>query len=392
MRGPCDVWSPVGDDGGAVVVVRTRGLWRWAVVGAAAALVVGVPAVVAAVTTPSGTVDAGALRDRVARSADQAYQGVAVVRGTSALPALPKLEDVTALLTGVTTVRSWYRSPERWRFDVVSTAGERDTYRAPGGEFVWDYGANQLTQLIGTPAVRLPRAGDLVPPELARRLLATAAGDVVTALDAREVAGRRADGLRLVPADPDTTIGRVDVWADEETGVPLQVEVTPRGADRPILTTAFDRFTPGAPDDDVLVPELALGAGFTAVDAPDVAGALGFLGGDPPQASLAGRPLRQADGAGVRGVGVYGAGLASFVALPVPREVGSSVADAGTKAGAGDVTVPQGRIVSLAVPPLSVVIARSTVARRWYLLVGMVDTSVLRAAATELIAQPRRGR
>ncbi len=285
----------------------------------------------------------------------------------------------------MTTVRSWYRSPDRWRFDVVSTAGERDTYRTPDGEFVWDYGADQVTRLVGTAPVRLPRAGDLLPPDLARRLLATASGDVVTALDARSVAGRRADGLRLVPADPATTIGQVDVWADSGTGVPLRVEVTPRGAARPILVTAFDRFTPGPPDDGVLVPDVGRSSGYAVVEAPDIAGALGFLGGD-------GRPLREADGAGVRGVGVYGTGLSSFVALPVPRDVGAQAADAGAKAGGGDVTVPNGRIVSLSVSPLSVVIARSAVARRWYLLVGMVDTSVLRTAATELIALPRRGR
>jgi hypothetical protein len=375
-----------------VAGVRSRGLWRWAVVGAAAVLVVGTPMVVAAVMAPSGTVDAGGLRERVVGSAGQSYQGVAVIRGALPLPVLPKLEDVSALLTGVTTVRSWYRSPDRWRFDVVSTVGERDTYRTPDGEFVWDYGANQLTQLVGTPPVRLPRAGDLVPPDLARRLLATAAGDAVTALDARSVAGRQADGLRLVPADPATTIGQVDVWTDAETGVPVLVEVTPRGATRPILVSSFEQFTPGQPEDGVLRPDVARSAGYTVVEAPDLAGALGFLGGDPPQASLAGRALRQTDGAGVRGVGVYGTGLSSFVALPVPREVGAAAADAGAKAGARDETAPDGRIVSLSVPPLSVVVARSSVARRWYLLVGMVDTAVLRAAAAELIALPRRGR
>ncbi|PRY45018.1 hypothetical protein CLV43_102583 [Umezawaea tangerina] len=372
--------------------VRSRGLWRWAVVVSAAVLVLGVPVVVTAVTEPTGTVEATGLRERVVRSADVPYQGVSVVQGALPLPELPKLEDVSRLLTGVTTVRSWYRSPDRWRFDVVSTAGERDTYRTPDGEFVWDYGADQVTRLVGTAPVRLPRAGDLLPPDLARRLLATASGDVVTALDARSVAGRRADGLRLVPADPATTIGQVDVWADSGTGVPLRVEVTPRGAARPILVTAFDRFTPGPPDDGVLVPDVGRSSGYAVVEAPDIAGALGFLGGDPPQTSLAGRPLREADGAGVRGVGVYGTGLSSFVALPVPRDVGAQAADAGAKAGGGDVTVPNGRIVSLSVSPLSVVIARSAVARRWYLLVGMVDTSVLRTAATELIALPRRGR
>ncbi len=378
-----------------VVVVagfRSRGLWRWGIVAAAVVLVLATPVVVATVSAPSGTADPAGLRERVVGSDRVPHQGVAVIRGTSPLPELPRLEDVSALLSGVTTVRSWYRSPDRWRFDVVSTAGERDTYRTPDGEFVWDYGANLLTRLVGTPPVRLPRAGDLVPPDLARRLLATAAGDVVAPLEARSVAGRRADGLRLVPADPDTTIGQVDVWADTATGVPLLVEVTPRGATRPILVSAFEEFTPEQPDDGVLRPDVGRDAGFTAVDAPDLAGALGFLGGDPPLARLAGRALRQADGAGVRGVGVYGTGLSSFVALPLPREVGSSTAEAGVKAGAADKTVANGRIVSLSVAPLSVVVARSTVARRWYLLVGMVDVDVLRTAGTELVAQPRRGR
>ncbi|MET1071701.1 MAG: hypothetical protein ABWY11_03545, partial [Umezawaea sp.] len=211
-------------------------------------------------TEPNGTVDAAGLRERIVRSVDQPYQGVTVIRGSLPLPELPKLEDVSKLLTGVTTVRNWYRAPDRWRFDVVSTAGERDTYGTPDGEFVWDFGADQVTRLVGKAPVRVPRAGDLIAPDLARRLLATAAGDVVTALDARSVAGRRADGLRLVPADPATTIGQVDVWADTATGVPVRVEVTPRGAARPILVTEFEQFTPGPPDDAVLTPDIGRSA------------------------------------------------------------------------------------------------------------------------------------
>jgi hypothetical protein len=275
---------------------------------------------------------------------------------------------------------------------VVSTVGERDTYRTPVGEFVWDYGASTLTRLVGSPPVRLPRAGDLLPPELARRLLAAAAGDTVTPLDARSVAGRRADGLRLVPADPDTTIGRVDVWADAGTGVPLLVEVTPRGADRPLLVTAFERFDPTPPGDAVLRPAVTGAAGYAVVEAPDLVGAFGFLSDVQPAPNLAGRALRDDDGAGVRGVGLYGTGLSSFVVVPVPRDVGVNAADAGAQAGASDETVSGGRVVSLSVPPLSVVVVRAPVLRRWYLLAGMVDAKVLRTAATELIALPRRGR
>ena len=149
---------------------------------------------------------------------------------------------MTSLLTGTTRVRTWYAAPSRWRFDVVSDRRRaRMCTRTPEGEFTWDYGANLLTRLVGTPPVRLPRAGDLLPPDLARRVLSAARDDPVSALPARRVAGRPAAGLRLTPADPATTIGHVDVWADPDTGLPVAVEVTARGADRPVLVSQLPR-------------------------------------------------------------------------------------------------------------------------------------------------------
>src|SRR4029453_13306921 len=82
------------------------------------------------------------------------------------------------------------------------------------------------TQVVGDLPARLPQAPDLLPPDLARRLLADAApGDGLTALPPRRVAGIAAAGLRFTPGDPDTTIDRLDVWADPATGLPLQVEL-----------------------------------------------------------------------------------------------------------------------------------------------------------------------
>ncbi|MGQ0838178.1 hypothetical protein [Actinokineospora sp.] len=357
-----------------------------------AAVALATPTVLAALPTAGAPVDAADLRDRMLASAGQPHQGFAEVRGTLALPELPRIEDVTALLTGTTRVRTWYGSPDRWRFDVVSTAGERDVYRTPDGEYVWDYGANLLTQVLGEAPVRLPRAGDFLPPDLARRVLSTAGDDAVSPLAGRRVAGREAVGLRLIPADPASTIGRVDLWADADTGLPVHVEVTARGADTPVLVSRFVELSTTAPDAGVLTPVFAPGAGFTVVAAPDIADALGVLGGDPPPARLAGRALREADAGGVRGVGVYGTDLSAFIALPVPREVGASASDAAGKAGATSVELPGGRAMSLSIAPLSVVIARSDVARRWYLLAGLVAPQVLLDAAAELSLVPRSGR
>ncbi len=74
--------------------------------------------------------------------------------------------------------------------------------------------------------------------------------DELSRLPARRVAGRSAAGLRLVPADPASTIARVDVWADEASGLPLRVEVygeddtahpDPHQRDRPASTSVTPR-------------------------------------------------------------------------------------------------------------------------------------------------------
>lgn len=327
---------------------------------------------------------------RVLDSVDQPYQGYAEVQGHLALPELPNLRDLTTLLTSTTRVRTWYAEPSRWRFDVVSPVGERGVYATPEGEYTWDYGADQLTLLLGRSPVRVPRAGDLTPPELARRVLSAARGDPVTPLPARRVAGHDAAGLRLTPRDPDTTIGHVDVWADPATGVPLAVEVTARGATSPVLASRFLEFDATRPPAGVLVPKRPAGGGYSIVAAPGIADVLGALGRARTPAVLAGRPLREADAAGLRGIGVYGTGLSAFIAVPVPREIGDQVADALTKAGGAAEELAHGDVTSLSITPVSVAVVGSPTSRRRWLLAGLTSTNVLLTAADELAARGRR--
>lgn len=380
----------------ALSVVRHRTVRGWALAAALAAVAVLVPQVPSWLPVSAEGVDPATLRDRILASADRPHQGYAEITGTLALPELPKVSDVTSLLSTTTRVRTWYAGPDRWRFDVLSGqfagAGERDVYRTPEGEFTWDYNANLLTRLVGEPPVRLPRAGDLLPPDLARRILAAARDEPVTALPARRVAGRDAAGLRLTPADPDTTIGHVDIWADPRSGLPLAVELTARGGTRPVLVCRFLELDTTTPGDDVLVPRQSPGTGFSLATAPDVGHALGTLGRGRIPLRLAGRDLRQADVGGVRGVGVYGTGLSAFVALPVPRDTGSGAAEAITKAGGTSEDLARGEALTLSIAPLSVVVARSEFARRWYLLAGMTSTDVLLDAADELTSLPRSRR
>lgn len=368
----------------ALSVVRPRTVRAWTSVAAVAVVAVLVPQVPGWLPAADVTADPDALRQRVLTSVDASYQGYAEVNGTLQLPELPNLADLTALLTGTTRVRTWYAAPDRWRFAVVSPVGERDVYGTPDGEYIWDYGANQLTWLDGEPAVRAPRAGDLTPPDLARRVLSAAEGDPVTALPARRVAGHDAAGLRLTPRDPDTTIGHVDIWADPSTGVPLAVEVTARDANRPVLASRFLEFDATPPAPAVLTPAKPAGSGYAIVAAPGIADALGALGRARPPDRLAGRELREADAAGVRGIGVYGTGLSAFVAVPVPGDIGRQAAEAITKAGATTEVLADREVTRLSIVPLSMAVVRSSLSRRSWLLAGLTDTDVLLAASGEL--------
>ena len=213
---------------------------RWLLVAAGAAALVGAVPLRDALPVAAGATPADDLRRRILGSAAQPWVGLAEATGRVALPELPALESTTALFTGVTRVRGHVAGPDRWRADELTPVGERDVYRLDGREYVWDFGFDQLTMLSGDAALRLPRAADLLPPELGRRLLRLAPDDPVTPLPARRIAGLRTEGLRLTPSDPDTTIGRIDVWADPVTGLPLHVEVAPRSDPGvPLLASAM---------------------------------------------------------------------------------------------------------------------------------------------------------
>jgi hypothetical protein len=372
-------------------VVRRAKRRRWTLVAVVAALLIAVPAVVATLPSAGPSIDPARLRALISESSRRPYQGYAESTGLIGLPDLPYLADVTSLLNGTTRMRTWYMSPDQYRVDVMTVSGERDLYRTPQGEITWDYDANLHTEFIGEPPVRLPRAADLLPPELARQVLAASAADPVDTLPVRRVAGISASGLRLRPADPDTTVGQVDIWADSVTGVPVRVEVTARGQAAPILVTAFSELDLSAPTVPIQPPTPPPGSDFDTVSAPDVTKILGVFSRSPLPLRVAGRELNSTNLGGVRGAGLYGSGLASFVVLAVPREIGAAATDAAGEAGAATLQLPGGTAVAQSIPPLSLMVVRSVVSRRSYLLAGLVTPAVLEAAAGQLSTLPRSG-
>ncbi len=371
-------------------MLRTR--WRWLVVVATAAAVVGV-SVLAELRPVSagGGLTADGLRERVLASAAQPYRGYAETVGRLGLPPLPQLDSVAALLSGTTRLRAWYASPTLWRVDELTLAGEHGTYRNVAGEFLWDYEADQLTTVVGAAPVRPPRPADLLPPELARRLLGLAGDDPVARLPSRRIAGIAAAGLRLTPRDPATTIGSIDVWADPATGLPLRVELTGRGADGPVLVSRLLEVSLDRPAAHVFVPSAGPSSGRVEVPASELADLLSSVGDRPAPRRLADRDRRLPGVDSRSDVAVYGPGLGGFALVPLTGRVAARLSDAARDAGGVEVDVPGGATaVRLQSSVLTLTVVRVGRGRSGYLLAGAVVPEVLDRAAVDLAAEVRR--
>jgi hypothetical protein len=361
-------------------VVSDQAWRRWGVVLAVVAVLCSVPIVINVWPARAAAVDPDTLRQRIVASASRPYQGFAQSAGLLPLPSLPNLEQVTDLVSTTNEMRVWYAAADRWRVDVVDGAGERDVYQTPGVQYVWDSGDTTLTEIHGEQPVRLPRASDLTPPELVRRVLDIARGDRLEPLAGRRVAGINAAGLRIVPATADTTVDHVDIWAHPDTGLPVQAEVTAKGGQRPVFRTRFLELEFATPDTGVLTPP-AHHAGMThrTTEALDVLGEINrrrpaFLPGE-----LAGSPRRDAI-SGLTVAGVYGTGLAQYVVVALPGRFGREAYDRIETFGT-TVDVPSGDAAMIGTGLLTVLVVR---ADRTYLVAGLVQPDLMKRVAVDL--------
>jgi hypothetical protein len=355
--------------------------WRWGVVAGLVAVLCALPSLVDALPARAGSTPAGVLLDRVRSSQDVAWSGLGESTGTLGLPDVRELSSLPALLGGTTRARVWWRGPTASRVDVLTPLGETDLVTDAAGSWTWDSEERRVTRLQGEPAVRLPRAADLVAPLLGRRLARTP-GLTASALPARRVAGHDAAGLRLSPpAGTATTVAHLDLWVQPRTGLALRVEVVARGQRRPSLSSELL-------DLDLATPPLVrvafappADAEVQAVDAPDLAAQLDRYAPYVLPGRLAGAPRRDRVDAlrGASGVASYGEGLATFAVLPLTRDLGRRVLDQ------LDPTDTDGR-ADLVTPLVQGTVLRA--GRRTWLVVGTVPLDVLHRAAQALADDP----
>lgn len=364
--------------------------WRWCVVVLGLAVLVAAPTAVTALPVDDPGVSASDLLDRVRNSAGTPYSGYAESTGGLALPVTDQLGSLADLLGDTTRMRTWFRADDDWRVDVVRLTGERDLYVDAAGTWAWDYEANQAVR-SPDPAVRLPREGDLLPTELGRRLLDEANPDEVSRLPAQRVAGREAPGLRLVPADPRSTVSEVDVWVEAETGLPLRVRVVGTGSGRPVVSTSFLDFATEVPAADTTTFRPPPGADVGEEGVTDLAAAANEFSEARAPAELAGLAQRDrlpgGSGSGAENsgaVGTYGRGVTALVAVPLPRRAGGLREQLGAVPGAvvddTGVTLTVGPLTLLVTPPLG---GGEGGGRSW-LLTGTVTLETMATAAADL--------
>ena len=367
-------------------VVSHQAWLRWATVACGTAALCALPVVVGALPVPNSSLSAMALRSRILASAHVPYQGYAESTVSLGLPSLPDLRGVSMLLDGTTDQYTWYRSPEHWRAEVSTPAGEDDTYQAGADTYLWDYSRNLLTKIVGSQPVRLPRAADLLPPALGRRLLALAAGSGhLSRLASRRIAGIDAAGLQVRPADPRTTIAAVDIWADPATGLPTAVQVFAKDSAHPVVTSNFLQLSESRPAPATVSPNPAPGVDIATAELPDVAEILSGVGPLLP-GRLAGFAHTQIRG-GIPWIAAYGTGLSRFVVVPLPGRVGAQALSAALAAGAEQVEFQDGTSVVIRTPLLTVALASSSFAGPVFLLAGPVTPAVLLRAASGVMAE-----
>ncbi len=356
---------------------------RWCIVAVGVALLIAVPIGLRLLPAQDSAVRASALLKHIRDSGELGYSGLVESDGALGLPVSNQFTDVADLLGGRTTMRVWWRSGTDWRVDKILATGETDLFHDARGTTSWKYESNRATR-TGNAEIRLPNSSDLLPPALALRLLADADPAEVSRIPAERIAGVDALGLRLVPRDRQSSIGRVDVYADPDTGLPVSVAVFASGAKAPALRTKFLALTMSPPPASLTHLALASGAELRFEDVVDIAAAANKYAPVRAPSRLVGLHQRSTHAGAV---GVYGRGVTLLIAIPLWGPAAGPLRDQlAVTPGVRIATVGS----ALSVAPLNLLLTPPAFEDHSWLFVGTVTPSTLTQAAHKVVAHPPR--
>ena len=176
-------------------------------------------------------------------------------------PAAPgSAASMIELLSGKHTARIYLDGKDNARVQVMDQMAERDVVRH--GNDVWFYTSKDNTAAHLTlpahaqdPSLSKDRPGGNgipAPGELAQQFLSKVEPTTAVSVGPDvSVAGRAAYNLLIEPRTDATLVGRVAIAVDGQNGMPLSVEVTARGADKPAFRSGFTSLSLDAPDQSV---------------------------------------------------------------------------------------------------------------------------------------------
>ena len=145
---------------------------RWLIVAAVAVALVAAPTLVRAIPPDESDIDAATLAKRIRDAHDRGWSGEVVTQGSLDVPVeTSAFGGVARLLGERTELRVWWRSDTNWRVDRLRRSGESDLVRDGGLIIRWTYEGHRVTFTPYSP-IRLPNDADVVPVELAHRMLA----------------------------------------------------------------------------------------------------------------------------------------------------------------------------------------------------------------------------
>jgi hypothetical protein len=357
-------------------------LRRWGAVATGVSLLVTLPYAVDRLPVDEVRTDPAGIIAKVRESGAVAHTGYAESAARVSLPDVRQVERVIQLLGGTTQLRVWWLSATAWRVDAVSAIGEYDIYRTGQDSTTWDSFERRATVQTGQSAVRLAQPSDLLPSELGRRLAAAARPEELSPLRARRVAGVAAVGVRITPRAEETTVERVDLWADPDTGLPLRVEVTERGAGAPVISTAYLEIAMQAPAAEDVTFRPADDVAVDLTTAPDIAAEVEQFSPFALPAEVGGRQRRTTVGSGAA---TYGEGFGIVAALVIPERLVRRVRRQLEGQFTEPLERPYGEATVVRAPLLNGLVVDPTVDRGYgFVVSGAVPVEVLERVAADL--------
>ncbi|WP_307433476.1 hypothetical protein [Pseudarthrobacter defluvii] len=255
------------------------------VVIAAGALTVSLPA---GASNPLPTKTPAQVLELAASHQVQAFSGTVEQSAELGLPELPttgkpsgpaspgSAASVIEMLTGTHTARLYVDGKDNARVQVMDQLAERDVIRH--GNDVWFYSSKDNTAAHATMPAHAPSlskdrqgpGGVYTPAEMAQQFLSKIDPNTAVSVGPDvSVAGRAAYNLLIEPRTDATLVGKVAIAVDGQNGLPLSVQVTARGADRPAFSSGFTNLSLAAPDQSVFSFSPPPGSTLKELPVPD---------------------------------------------------------------------------------------------------------------------------